>query len=74
MKTAALRRLWTWPLVLGVGTTFGLVCALVADGTWDLAGAFCLGAPGAFCLWLTAKRPRPRVRTYTRKQTRRTRP
>lgn len=48
MNTASLRRLWAWPTV---------VCALVAGGSWDVTGALCLAAPGAFCLWLTAKRP-----------------
>ena len=56
----SLRRLWAWPVVLGVGTGFGLVCALVADGSWDAAGALCLAVPAAYSLWLTARRPRPR--------------
>ena len=57
MNAAALRRLWAWPAVLGLGIGFGLVCALVADGSWDVAGALCLAGPAAFCLWLTARRP-----------------
>ena len=57
MNTAGLRRLWAWPTALGAGTSFGLVCALVADGSWDVTGALFLAAPGAFCLWLTTKRP-----------------
>lgn len=57
MNTAALRRLWAWPTALGAGISFGLVCALVADGSWDVTGALCLAVPGAFCLWLTARRP-----------------
>ena len=57
MNTAAVRRLWAWPTALGGGISFGLVCALVADGSWDVTGALCLAAPGAFCLWLTARRP-----------------
>lgn len=57
MNAAAVRRLWAWPTALGAGISFGLVCALVADGSWDVTGALCLAAPGAFCLWLTARRP-----------------
>ena len=57
MNAAALRRLWAWPTALGVGIGFGLVCALVADGSWDVTGALCLAGPAAFCLWLTARRP-----------------
>lgn len=57
MNTAALKRLWAWPIAAGAGTGFGLVCALVADGSWDVAGAVCLAAPAAFCLRLAARRP-----------------
>ena len=57
----SLRRLWAWPVVLGAGTGFGLVCALVADGSWDVAGAVCLTVPAVLSLWLTARRPRRRA-------------
>ena len=57
MNAAAVRRLWAWPAAVGFGIGFGLVCALVADGSWDVAGALCLAGPAAFCLWLTARRP-----------------
>ena len=58
MNAGALKRLWAWPTALGAAIGFGLVCALVADGSWDVAGALCLAAPAAFCLWLTARRSR----------------
>ena len=54
--------------------SFGLVCALVADGSWDVAGALCLAAPAAFCLWLTARRPMRRTTTRTQEDTLRTQP
>lgn len=57
MNAVALRRIWAWPTALGVGIGFGLVCALVANGSWDVAGTLCLAGPAAFCLWLTVRRP-----------------
>ena len=49
------RRLWLWPVAIACATAFGLVCALVADDFWDLAGALCLGVPSALSLWVVAK-------------------
>ena len=49
------RRLWLWPLVIAVASAFGLVCALVADDLWDLAGALCLGLPAAISMWIAVK-------------------
>ena len=57
MSTAVgrFRRLWLWPFVIACASAFGLVCALVADDLWDLAGALCLGLPAVISLWILAK-------------------
>lgn len=41
------RRLWGWPIVLGVLTASGLVSALVSDGGGDFWSWFALGVPVA---------------------------
>ena len=48
-------RLWLWPAILGLVTGFGLVCALVADGPWNVAGAGCLAAPSLLSLSLIGR-------------------
>ena len=55
------KRLWLWPLVIACATTYGLVCALVADDIWDLVGAICLGIPALISIWLLAKASRKRA-------------
>ncbi|AMO24734.1 hypothetical protein GCM10027034_09220 [Ramlibacter solisilvae] len=56
----AFRRIWGWPIVLGVLTASGLVTALVSDGgpgdIWSWVG---LGVPVAVMAWHWA-RPRRR--------------
>ncbi|MCG8360171.1 MAG: hypothetical protein MI920_31795 [Kiloniellales bacterium] len=48
-------RLWLWPCLIGGVTAFGLICALVADGLWDLLGALAIALPTAASLWVVAK-------------------
>jgi hypothetical protein len=44
--------IWTWPIVLGLLTTVGLVGALFSDGGWgDLLAGLCLWAPAVAGLW-----------------------
>ncbi|QGW81096.1 hypothetical protein [Variovorax paradoxus] len=46
------RRMWGWPIVLGVLTTFGLISALFSDGgVGDVLAWFALGIPVAVCAW-----------------------
>ncbi len=47
------RPIWRWPVLIGIASAFGLVCALLADGAWDAAGA--LAVPGVIALWLVGK-------------------
>jgi hypothetical protein len=43
--TSAFMRLWGWPIALGLLTAFGLIAALVGDGTYDAASWIGLGVP-----------------------------
>ena len=48
----AFRRMWAWPIVLGVLTALGLVSALFSDGgVGDVLAWFALGLPVAVCAW-----------------------
>lgn len=38
-------RLWTWPILLGAASAFGLVAALLADGWWDMLSTAALAMP-----------------------------
>ena len=49
------RHIWRWPVLIGIASGFGLVCALLADGWWDVAGAGALAGPGVVALWLVGK-------------------
>lgn len=44
-------KLWTWPIVLGVLTTVGLLSALLGDGVWDALSWVTLGIPVVVCAW-----------------------
>lgn len=52
------RRLWTWPIALGVLSTSGLLTALVSDAWGDVWSWVGLGVPVAVIAWF-AWRPRP---------------
>lgn len=45
------RRLWTWPIALGVLTTSGLLTALVSDDLGDVWSWVGLGVPVAVMAW-----------------------
>jgi hypothetical protein len=54
-KVASARRslyfILRWPLLVAAASGFGLVAALVADGTWDLLAALALFLPAALTGW-----------------------
>ena len=41
------RRVWLWPLVIGLTSTIGLISALLGDGPWDMLSWVMLGVPVA---------------------------
>ncbi|MDH6593010.1 hypothetical protein M2165_002899 [Variovorax sp. TBS-050B] len=46
------RRMWGWPIALGVLTAVGLVSALFSEGgAGDVLAWFALGIPVAVCAW-----------------------
>ncbi|WP_431124358.1 hypothetical protein [Variovorax paradoxus] len=48
----AFRRMWGWPIALGVLTAVGLVSALFSDGGMgDVLAWFALGLPVVVCAW-----------------------
>lgn len=48
----AFRRMWGWPIVLGVLTSIGLISALFSDGgLGDMLAWFALGIPVVVCAW-----------------------
>ncbi|QTD46361.1 hypothetical protein [Ottowia testudinis] len=51
------RRLWAWPIALGVLTASGLLSALVSDGWGDAWSWLALGAPVAVMAWHMGKKP-----------------
>lgn len=51
-----LRRLWAWPLALGLLTTSGLLSALVSDGWGDAWAWFALAVPVAVGGWFSLAR------------------
>lgn len=44
---SAFRRIWCWPLTVGLITTLGLFAALLGDGAWDWVSAAALATPVA---------------------------
>jgi len=53
---AAFRRLWGWPLLLGLVTAIGLISALVGDGAYDMLSWLGLGMPVAVSLWCAGRK------------------
>jgi hypothetical protein len=51
------RRLWGWPIALGLLTASGLITALVSDGWGDTWSWFALGIPVAVMAWYAWRRP-----------------
>ncbi|RZI71282.1 MAG: hypothetical protein EOP80_15380 [Variovorax sp.] len=48
----SVRRMWGWPIALGLLTTIGLVSALFSDGGFgDVLAWFALGVPVVVCAW-----------------------
>ncbi len=53
------RRIFAWPLVIGLLGALGLFAALLGDGIWDALSWLGLGLPVALCLggfWPRRKR------------------
>lgn len=50
------RRLWAWPLALGLLTASGLLSALVSDAWGDVWSWFALGVPVAVGGWFSLAR------------------
>lgn len=59
MLSTESRRLWTWPLALGLLSATGLVTALVSDAWGDVWSWIALGVPVAVMAWYSW-RPQPR--------------
>lgn len=60
MPSPDTKKLWTWPLVLGLLSATGLVSALVSDGWGDTWSWFALGLPVAVMAWFGwGRRPGP---------------
>ena len=53
------RRLWTWPIALGVLSTSGLLTALVSDDLGDVWSWVGLGVPVAVIAWFAWRPQRP---------------
>jgi hypothetical protein len=50
-------RMWGWPVVLGLLTTFGLISALFSDGgLGDVLAWITLGIPVLVCAWFGWRR------------------
>ena len=53
-----IKRLWLWPVMLGVLTLFGLLVALIRAGPWDGIGAVCIVIPAILVIRLLIKAAR----------------
>jgi hypothetical protein len=54
--SAPFRRLWGWPIALGLLTTTGLLSALVSDACGDAWSWVGLGVPVAVMTWFAWRR------------------
>ena len=51
-------RMWGWPVMLGLLTTFGLISALFSDGgLGDVLAWITLGIPVVVCAWFGWRKP-----------------
>lgn len=48
---ASFKRMWGWPIVIGIITGIGLISALLGDELWDYLSACALTVPVAVSLW-----------------------
>lgn len=53
MLSPELRRVWTWPILLGLLSASGLISALVSDHWGDVWSWVALGVPVAVTLWFS---------------------
>ena len=57
MSAATTRRgVWTWPLLVGLGSTIGLLTALLGDGWLDALSWLLLGVPVAISVFAWTRR------------------
>ncbi|WP_416760821.1 hypothetical protein ACNI65_01710 [Roseateles sp. So40a] len=56
MLSSESRRLWLWPLVLGLLSTSGLLTALVSDDWGDVWSWVGLGVPVLVIAWFSWRR------------------
>lgn len=56
---SSFRRLWAWPLALGLLSSSGLLSALVSDGWGDAWSWLALGVPVAAMAWFGLRRTGP---------------
>jgi membrane protein implicated in regulation of membrane protease activity len=45
------RKIWGTPIALGAMTTFGMLSALLGDGTWDFLSWLALSVPVGVIVW-----------------------
>ncbi len=55
-STRSFRRLWAWPLGLGLLSASGLLSALVSDQAGDVWSWFALGLPVLVMAWFGLRR------------------
>ena len=57
-RLRTVKRLWLWPVILGVLTLSGLLAALIRAGPWDGIGAVCIAIPAMLAIRLIIKAAR----------------
>ena len=45
------------PILLGLASAIGLLCALLGDGVWDVVSWVTLGVQLAIVIWYAARNP-----------------
>lgn len=57
MSGATFRRMWAWPIALGIVTAFALVAALLTDDVWrDALWSLALALPLGAAAWRIVRR------------------
>lgn len=53
---ASFKRMWGWPILIGVITGVGLISALLGDDIWDVLSACALTVPVVVSLWYSFRK------------------